>query len=565
MNRRRPASRRAFRGRQRGFALLMLAAMIVAGSAWLLVSSLTNSANRTAQDRAHNGAVLAEAKQALIAYVAQQAALATEDNPGRLPCPEAAGYFGDTAQEGIAAGTCSLPKVGRLPWRTLGIERPLDASGEVLWYAVSAGWANDGGTLSINSNTLAQLSVGGVPNAAVAVIIAPGAPLSVPASANCTARGQARKTADGAGTPIAPDFRDYLECENATYPADATFVTTGPSTSFNDHLVAISVAELMPAVEAAVATRIKRDVMPQLASVYASPTWGSDSATPIYPFAAPFQDPNTSDFKGVSGYTQGLLPINASTCDAMTAGRCDSTFVSWNSATATAAKTSGTATTFVSNCTASTSAQLQCTVTYSRSSCFLCSYNATVQMRGYADNVGMTLRTFNSALASGLTTLTAPIQTDGRAWANYTGVLTKLCGTLIGTACTATATLTIPITVFQDHAFLNPSAGDAWYWFFANNWHHLTYYSIAASHAPSGTTHNCSTIGDCITITGNTPSTNIRATLVLAGRSLTTATRPNGTLTDFLDTAENQNGDRAFEQKKVGKTFNDRFVSLSSY
>src|SRR3970282_502627 len=100
-------------------------------------------ANRTAPDRDHNARVLQQAKTALIGHVGLRAGDATtpEDNPGRLPCPEAPGSahnFGGgvytESDDGGAAGNCTLPAVGRLPWRTLGLDKLTDSAGEPLWY-----------------------------------------------------------------------------------------------------------------------------------------------------------------------------------------------------------------------------------------------------------------------------------------------------------------------------------------------------------------------------------------------------------------------------------------------
>ncbi|MCX8003760.1 MAG: hypothetical protein N2688_02210 [Burkholderiaceae bacterium] len=49
-----------------------------------------------------------------------------------LPCPD------NGAAEGVAATSCSPTAIGRLPWRTLGIEPLRDASGECLWYERTA-------------------------------------------------------------------------------------------------------------------------------------------------------------------------------------------------------------------------------------------------------------------------------------------------------------------------------------------------------------------------------------------------------------------------------------------
>ena len=82
----RPASRRT----QRGLALLGLLAVIVMVFAYVITSRLNAASQFVALDREKNAQVMSRAKTALIGYVAQQASLANEKNPGRLPCPEAA-------------------------------------------------------------------------------------------------------------------------------------------------------------------------------------------------------------------------------------------------------------------------------------------------------------------------------------------------------------------------------------------------------------------------------------------------------------------------------------------
>src|SRR5712692_9799532 len=116
--------------RQRGAALIALLAVLVLGGMWYLVSRLSAaSGDFTAANRKYNAAVLNHAKRALIGHVALQAAKQGEGNPGRFPCPEASGNVGGPL-EGAVASNCTLPAVGRLPWRTMGLEKLLDASGE---------------------------------------------------------------------------------------------------------------------------------------------------------------------------------------------------------------------------------------------------------------------------------------------------------------------------------------------------------------------------------------------------------------------------------------------------
>ena len=124
--------------RQRGAALMAMLAVLILGAAWWAVTALSTPVDRTASERVHNARILQEAKSGLIGYVAHRAAMTTENDPGRLPCPEAAGNSG-TSNEGIAAGNCTLPAIGRLPWRTLGLDKWRDVTSEPLWYVVSAG------------------------------------------------------------------------------------------------------------------------------------------------------------------------------------------------------------------------------------------------------------------------------------------------------------------------------------------------------------------------------------------------------------------------------------------
>jgi hypothetical protein len=60
------------RRRQRGAALLALAAFMILGATWMLVSAFS-PADRTVATTAHNARLLAEAKAALVAWVAANA------------------------------------------------------------------------------------------------------------------------------------------------------------------------------------------------------------------------------------------------------------------------------------------------------------------------------------------------------------------------------------------------------------------------------------------------------------------------------------------------------------
>lgn len=604
----------------------MLAVLALGGAFWIVSGLKTQTqTNRMAQSRGENGPVLQQAKQALVAWAAMQAA--TQDlNPGRLPCPEAAANIG-TTNEGIASGTCTLPAVGRLPWRTLGMEKLRDANGEPLWYIVSTGWAIPNTltpTLGINSNTTGNLSVDGVANAAVAMIIAPGVAMKVTPNANqiaagCSARTQSRNVAS-------PNYLDYLECQNvAGLSLRATMVDNATNPVMNDQAVVVSAGDVMAAVEPVVAMRIQRDVIPTLSAVYnsapascASTTgtltneWGvsftcpAGSATnPVFPFAAPFSttsatpclpsDTDTSNqgtlsagsaFKG-AGCTRGLLPLSSLACNAMTGGPCDANFVQWDTATVALNPSSGT--NWTSSCTASTASQARCDITFNKT-CFSGSSGSTcaavtpgsATLTAQAMNVGNALRSITSTGITnfGTPTLTAPLGATGAATATIQGTLPNsgTCSTtnsffgIYFCTISSTVSVTVPISIFPDHSFLTaagptPAATGttpaAWFWFLVNKWHHVTYYAVAPQHAPGGG-GGCSG-ATCISVDvqGSSSLSGRRAVVALAGRSLKGTSGSSRAFSDFLDSANNRANDLTYEQRKPGRSFNDRFVSLS--
>jgi hypothetical protein len=313
----RPASRRA----QRGAALLALLAVAVMVFAYVLASRLNAASRFVGVDRDTNAQVLSQAKQALIGWMAINAT-STGNNPGRLPCPEAVNAIG-TNSEGISAplvspSTPNCATVGRLPWRTLGLNKLVDAASEPLWYAVSPGWMlqTSSTLLTLNPDSTGAMTVDGIPapNDVVALVIAPGPAMNVAAAGGCAARVQARS----APAP-SMDPRDYIECFTAATPA---FSTTGPASSFNDQVVRITVADVMPAIEAAIQERMQREIAPAVRSaafeldsnsprrwISTAPLASSNAL--IYPYPVPFTTPTTSvtNYRGVVGTNQGLMPF----------------------------------------------------------------------------------------------------------------------------------------------------------------------------------------------------------------------------------------------------------------
>lgn len=579
-----------FARRQRGAALLIMVAIVGLGATWYLVSRLNDNSGTAATARKmRNAEILNRAKQALIGYVAAQAANSGEDNPGALPCPEAAGYYDNAGQEGQTASGCTLPKVGRFPWRTIGTEKLVDSAGEPLWYVVSPGWAatSSGAKTNINSNTLGQLTVDGVANAAVALIIAPGLAFSAPACGTSAARNQTR--------PIigSPDWRDYLECENATYPTpDASFVTTGPSGLFNDQVVLITVADIMPSIEAAIAKRIDRTIAPVLQGVYTPGAWGfssPDASRSVLPYAATFASPGsgvgTSDYRGVSGVYQGLLPFNQTQGCTVSASdpRCIPSLVAWASATPPDLSiVSGNGSLQTKSCTWQSGGEIaQCTGEYLETTDDF-SPGPIIQMVATFTNVAFGFRSIDSTKISiqaiddagqgvGLTVIapsvSAKLNADGSATLTITGQLPNINAQAWGTY--ANYTIRVDRAVVGDHSILSSTDANTG-WFARNEWYRLIYYSVAASNTAAyvGTSRLCSAYGDCPSIanaTATTDATNPAAyLLLLTGRSVNGSARPSSTLSDYL---ESTNATGTYVNKPVNTAvatvtrFNDRVAA----
>src|SRR2546422_489998 len=516
---------------QRGVALLVLLAVLVLGASWFLVSRLDalSAGIFTASNRNHTALVLSQAKQALIGYVAMNAAQSGENNPGRFPCPEGAALVG-TSAEGISAPYVGPPNaptcatVGRLPWRTLGLDKLVDSSAEPLWYVVSPGW---------------QLVT-----------------------------------------------------------STSTFATTAPTTSFNDQVVRITVADVMPGIEAAIASRVEREIAPLLRGVYATSSWGANvsAGNPVYPFAAPFADPSlTASYQGGSascagGVCKGLLPVTFSNapgtstpCTPSAGSPCDPTFVRWVSPPAPVFTRTGGATLRSANCSV-LAASVDCSVMASVP-VLGAGTSMNFTLAATADKVGMALRKFDTTVAmtgidpAGRSVVSAPMASDASARVTLSGSIPLSGGDLISDAlCTLLGltcyqmNISMPITLLADHPVLN-STDPVTGWFMRNEWYRVLYYAAAQATTPAAlpAAPACIAGTNCVTVSNLTPlpNNNKRAILILTGRSINGSARPSGTLADYLEFG---NAAGNFERQPVStvidaalkKPFNDRIVVVHS-
>ncbi|MGZ5063065.1 MAG: hypothetical protein ACXWAU_14385 [Usitatibacter sp.] len=295
-----------------GTILLVATLLVLACIGLVLATGLATTSAGARADRASDRA-LAEAREALIAYAADRPINAVV-GPGYLPCP-------DLDDDGWAESTCGsqtgdsgqADRLGRLPWKTLGIEDLRDGYGERLWYAVSSkykGLLNCGvsracldmtpasalGTITVRDGTGAIVHDGTVAESsrasaggAVAVVIAPG-PALARVGGGEQARGCLPGECDTAGRCVTDPPRRAAHCDPANFldrapggafggednadfadrndaagrPGNANGFIQGPvflpdgRTAVNDRVVAIAYRDVMPRVMARVAREAAR-------------------------------------------------------------------------------------------------------------------------------------------------------------------------------------------------------------------------------------------------------------------------------------------------------------------
>ena len=258
--------------RQRGAALIVSVLLFAVIGVTALLAFARASESEAGRDRRTTEA-LAAAKAALIGF-AGGTKLTGSERPGDLPCP-------DLDNDGSAELSCPLEaqRLGRLPWKTLGLPDLRDGDGERLWYAVSKNFKNnprtpcpnhaDAGCL--NSNSLGTITLrdasGAIVhdatnldpithNGIVAVVIAPGAVL---ARDDSPGSPQVR---DATGINNSVNYMDVAPAggeDNANF-VDTPIATTngfisgpvmGPSGQVivNDRIAAITLGDILPVLE----------------------------------------------------------------------------------------------------------------------------------------------------------------------------------------------------------------------------------------------------------------------------------------------------------------------------
>jgi hypothetical protein len=520
--------------RQRGVALILLITVLVIGVVWYTVGALGKAAPTAADREIITGHALERAKQALLAYVAQYASRRTTIEPGQMPCPEFLSSIG-TSSQGQAGTSCSnaSPTVGRLPWETLGIDEVRDGYGEPIWYVLSPGFRS----APINFGTPGQLTYNANPNAAVALLIAPGPALNTqsdPATppAGCSKVNQQVSTRNTASL----NPQNFLECGNDA--GNNTIVGTSPWT--NDRVIPVTAAEWARAIAGPVADRLQREVAPALndwRTTESVANWGSS----FLPFASPFSDPTGNSLCGSYNTLEGLPPV---------AGSASSTCTSWTSGNVTQLLGS----LFSLGCSASGSDYVCRFINFSFFSPLNAritasaprvagSFRAPITAASITNDSGGTLSNFSLSLSSA----------TGNANLSFDLSFPIL-------AFFSTVTVTIPN--LPDAALLSDARLS---WFVANDWSRYTYYSLAQG-AMLAAGSACSGAGDpgCLTLNGmpaaSGNASDKRLVLALMGPGPVGAqTQPSNNPANYLES--HTSGSTIYSAATVTSAFNDRLAA----
>ena len=308
---------------QKGMALLILvfiSALIITG---YVLQSLDSRGVRIEQDK-KTAEALAQAKIALLAFAAVQnltpgTCTTNCPRPGDLPCPDSDNDGDAELSCGNAAGsTGQANRLGRLPWRTLGLPDLRDGASERLWYAVSSRYKYNTRYRPLNTDTTATITLrdsngniisSGTNNGLVALVIAP--------SVSLTRQDGISQVRNGANATIASNYLEIAFGEDNQNFVDSSGTNgfiMGPvkdvsgRTIVNDQILTITRDEMNQAME----TRVLAEVGNSLADYYLM--------AGFFPFPAIFNDTACLGSANINGtncpeslLTHGRIPANPAT------------------------------------------------------------------------------------------------------------------------------------------------------------------------------------------------------------------------------------------------------------
>lgn len=496
------------RRRQQGVALIVFATVLVLGMAWFTVGALGQAPLTTPEREAETGRALQEAKRALLAYVAQYAARPDTVTPGQMPCPESVSL----ASPGEASTSCSATglNVGRLPWKTLGIDQIRDGYGEPLWYMVR-GFRNP----PINFGTPGQLQLNG--ETVVALIVAPGVPMQTRSTPGTPPLGCGKQDQMVAARNTAPlNPANFIECGVGT----GSVASPGNATWTNDRVIAITAEEWADAIAPAIADRMQRQVAPAMETFRTTTSvtsWGRSYLPNASTLSAtsPTTFPEHNNLCGNVGVRSGMPPTAT-----VASGTCGT---NWTGYVAPPASDLGSLLTGLlefGGCALVTvpAAGVRCTFTVLVSGFGFLNPRITL----VAPNVGYAFRYVDTSQiryqigAGSWQPASASILTGSVDPADGTGNFTFRVSLPLGLLTT--------LRVFIPHPTDALLADARSAWWINNGWDRYTYYGVsrAATHDPGFAVCNPGgTVTNCLTVSNMpSPANDKRLVLVLTGRRL---------------------------------------------
>lgn len=321
--------------RQHGQALLAMLVILVIGLSAAIYTLVSPTGSTVERDKITANA-LAQAKAALIGYAVGVSDLAGNERPGDLPCPDT----NDSGAPGTPNCNTQILRIGRLPWKSLGLHDLRDGDGERLWYAVSTNFKNSTrttctspgaagclnsdsrGTITVRNNAGTVIHDGSNPDAftpsgVIAVVFAPGAVLQRQGAGTAQDRSCTGGSCTAAGVCTSSPLTNTPKCNPVNYldvlsgvEDNAVFTDSNNSDGFingvirdasgnlivNDRLITITYEDLMPLLQ----RRVAKEAMNSL-TAYASANNGR------YPWAAGVGDV-TSPYSDNAGERFGRLP-----------------------------------------------------------------------------------------------------------------------------------------------------------------------------------------------------------------------------------------------------------------
>lgn len=308
---------------QRGFALLIILLVLGSGALYALLRTLNQNNLQIERDKMTEH-VLAQAKEALTGYaIKMPLKLSGSDGrlrPGDLPCPD----LKNDGMGGASCGTSNGLRLGRLPWKELGLPDLRDGYGERLWYAVSNNFkdstrltplnSNTNGTITVRDNKGSSIHNGASATGAIAIIFSPGPPLVREGATStqdrtCTGIGDCASavctTTPASLTPscnpinyldaaLGEDNADFTDSSNVNGFIHGKVTHTSGNILINDQLRVLSYEDLMPIIEQRVASEVAKCL-----TEYANANLGRYPwATPLNPSAPPAYTDSASTYFG---------------------------------------------------------------------------------------------------------------------------------------------------------------------------------------------------------------------------------------------------------------------------